>query len=303
MSLQVTTQISRPVKFNPQVTGPGIRQVQRITVKGKRRAAGFAVWVDPAKIRLFYDKEMLSYDFSTQSVVKPPLAGTSFESAKGKLLKDIVGDEIVFACSGQTGNMWSSNSIMVVDGKIIKRNAPGVATEAFIPLDGTYTFFVFDPANPRLGTLSFERGELKGSLNFRNAVSGPVLIEAGKDVSTLIRQAEPNTQSNEVLWDPATFQAAMSAVGCTRNGQIILVSLAGNPDLQNEIRLKDMVAVLKKLKAHNAILLGESGEVQQFVLTDKRQSLWVTARARSDSSMVNMFPDGRPRSSAILVER
>jgi len=284
-----------------------IRGVFDLRVTGQREATGKAVLVDPAesRIRLFHDPGMLSYDFSRYSVVNPPREGTEFEPARGKTLKEIVkeeGNNIVFANNGQTDNMWCTNSVVVADGQVIKRTAPGVLSPHFMPLNGTFPFLVLDAKRFGLTTLPFSQGEPSGAITFKNGIYGPMLIRNGREVTDQIKQAQPNTSPNEILWNPATNQAAMSAAGVTINGTLIFLSLAGNPDKGNECNLSDIVSLLKRFSTTHAILLGISGDVQQYVRLGKNDHSWLIARARAGSSMTRMFPDARPQSNAIIVE-
>ena len=94
----------------------------------------------------------------------------------------------------------------------------------------------------------------------------------------------------------------MSALGHNNKGELIFLSLAGEPNKHPESRLGDVVDVLWKLKASNAILLGASGDVQQFIRLSDQEEAWLIAKSRAGSGMAKMFPEGRPLSNAIIVE-
>lgn len=284
-------------------SSPAIRRVINFELRGQREAKGTAVMVDPQHCRtsLFVDRGMLSYDFSRYMVVDPPKAGYEFKPASGKILKEIVregGDNVVFASNGQTDNLWCTNSLVVADGELIKRSAPGVLSDKFIPINGYFPFLVFDPNRPGITHIPFARGELLSPILFRNGISGPILLYSGRQ-QDFIKLAQPNIGPHEVIWDPIKNQASMSAAGITINGDFIFISLVGDPDKGNEPNLQDM---LRDLSATQAILLGVSGDVQQYVRLGENEESWLIARARAGSTMAKMFPEARPLSNAIIVE-
>jgi hypothetical protein len=115
--------------------------------------------------------------------------------------------------------------------------------------------------------------------------------------------AVPNAGPNQLLWNPEEKSAAMSAVGCRANGKLIFLSVAGNPAQQPECLIEDLVEALWYLGAADAVLLGISGDVQQYICYASSQGELLVAQARRGSSMPrNLFPYGRPLSSAIIVE-
>ncbi|MFC1637761.1 hypothetical protein ACFL1W_01940 [Candidatus Margulisiibacteriota bacterium] len=292
----------------PSRSRPAIRNVASLEIRGQREARGKAVLVDPqrSQVSLFVDKKMLSYDFSKYMVIDPPKPGYEFKPVPGKVLREIVRQgsrNIVFAGTGQTDNMWCTNSVVVADGELIKRTAPGVKAGRFIPLDGRFPFLVFDREHPGLTHIPFSQGEPQSAIKFKNGIFGPVLIENGRSRIDHIKKAQPNVGPNELLWDPKKNKAAMSAAGFTINGDFIFISLAGNPDKRNESNLQDLVGQLRLFHTTHAILLGVSGDVQQYVRQGQNKESWLIARARADSGMPDkMFPDARPLSNAIIVE-
>jgi len=192
--------------------------------------------------------------------------------------------------------------VVVADGKIIKRTAPGVNSAEFAPLNGIFPFFVFDAGKTRIYDLPFIKGELETRLTFQNGIRGFVLIRNGNKQDHLIRQATPNIKPDEATWDPQTKKAAMTAFGRNAKGGIILVSMAGSPENENELIVSDITDVLIKLGAVDAILGGLSGDVQQYIRLSDSKEYWLTAKPGITSSMAKMFPEGRPLSNAIIIE-
>jgi len=306
----------RPLSLKSLIAANAPTGIIRVAVQGKREASGYAVTVDTSRsrIRLYCDERMLSYDFSRFSVNDPSVTGKSLEKGvtftprQGRTLKEILSGtpgRIIFACNGETDNMWAANSIMISEGKLITRTAPGVHTRSRIPLNGSYSFFVFDADKAGIKHLNFANGELNSPLDFRNGIRGPVIISRGRSQVASLKFAgekTPNVKQNDVLWESDTFQAAMTAVGRVANGNIVFISLAGNPSKHNEILVSDLTDALLELGASEAIMLGLSGDVQQYIRMPKGKNHWLIARPRMGSSMEFVFPGGRPLSSAILVE-
>jgi Phosphodiester glycosidase len=281
-------------------------KLSRVTLRGESEAFGRAVTIDPNRCRanLFIDEKMLSYDFSRYTFIEPPPGGKEFRPISGKTLRQIVGEngpKTFFACNGQTDGLWAANSVAVAEGRIVKRTAPGLRADRFLPLNGTYSFLAFDPHTPRLQDIVFSAGEPLSALKFRNGIAGPVLVRDARRVDHLIRQTIPNAGPNQLLWDPGTRRAAMSAVGADERGNLIFVSLAGKPELENECLLGDIANLLWELRAVDAILLGVSGDTQQYVRITEDDP-WLAARSRKGSSMAQMFHGDRPLANAIIFQ-
>lgn len=303
----------RVIRFKMPNSACPFSSIANVSVRGKREASGFAVTIDPSisKIRLYCDERMLSYDFSRFSVIDPSITGkplpdgVAYKPIEGGTLKEILSTapgRVIFACSGETDDMWAENSMMIVNGNLIIRKAPGVNAKQKIPLDGSYAFFSFDADKAGLHYLGFLAGKLISPLDFQNGIRGPVIISMGRSNVNLLKKASPNIGQNDVLWDPLNKQSAMTAVGLVSKGEVVFVTLAGDPSKNNEILLSDMTNALLELGASEAILLGMSGDVQQYIRMPGGKDHWLVAKPRLQSSMAQMFPGGRPLSSAIIVE-
>lgn len=288
-----------------QRENPALRSVIHIQLNGGSAATGQAVIINPYKCRisLFVDRSMLAYDFSRYAVINPPPSNQEFKPAGGKILREIIAknNRIFFACNGQTDNMWATNSVVIAEGELFRREMPGLRSGRFIPLEGDYSFFVFDPQITGIREINFTNSQPLDTINFRNAISGPVLIRNGQRQNQRITLAVPNTKQNEVLWDPENNRAAITAVGANVRGDLIFISLAGNPELSNECLIDDIVNLFLRLNARDALLLGVSADVQQYIqLID--EDLLLAAKPRLCSSMAKQFPNGRPLANAILAE-
>jgi hypothetical protein len=90
---------------------------------------------------------------------------------------------------------------------------------------------------------------------------------------------------------------AFSVLGITRGGEILQVSIAGDPQKLKEATLSDAAQILKSLGAEDAMVLGTSQDVQQYV----RGTHLVEANARTGSDTGEHFKKqaGRPLSTII----
>lgn len=285
----------------------GLLHVLNVKLTGPRQAEGKAVIIDPAKVQLtlYCDESMLDYDFSRFAIVDPPPQQDLIYkpiSSSSKPLRDLIDEKTIFACCGQTDGLWAPNSVVIVGGRVIKRSAPGVNAADFYPLNGSFPFFVFDRGKLGLANIDFRDHEPTTTFDFQNAISGPVLIKNRTRIDGKISFGQPNIQPNQLMWDAVKEQRALAAIGHNERGHLIFVALAGDPEAGTYCKAADVVDVLWRLKVVNAILLGASADVQQFVRLPDGQGALMVAQPRTGSSMAKMFPGGRPLSSAILVK-
>ena len=154
-----------------------ITRVYSISMRGDRVAKGRAVIIDvrKAEVAVAIDPRMLHYDFSHFRFVSslppghPNLATTTYRPIEAKPLRQFVAartGEVLFAANGQTDNLWTSNGVVVVDGKVFKRTAPGIGANEVIPLQGAFPFFVFDADKMGINMVSFKNGETESEITF-----------------------------------------------------------------------------------------------------------------------------------------
>jgi hypothetical protein len=308
-------------KRPPLPSTPGIRYILDVAIDSLRKSdgkaikvAGKAVIIDPFEvdINLHFELAALTYDFN-ESALTRKLAqkmGKIYRPV-GYPLREIVAryPGAIFASDGQTDQLLANNNAMVKDGRLYTRITPGVQAKTLAPLNGRHTFFVFDPGKIGLIDVVFENGQPvnNDTINFRNGFNGPVLIREGKrqdDQLIVAEKDQPNNRPNELLWDHTTRPAAQSAVGIVeQNGRkmLVFVALKGDPKKDNECLVADLVDVLLKLKVSEAMLLGVSGDVQQFVQHPDPKNAWLIARPRPGSSLA--LQGDRPLAIAIVATK
>ncbi|MDD4178456.1 MAG: hypothetical protein PHH14_00180 [Candidatus Margulisbacteria bacterium] len=298
-----------PICKKGRANNSAVKTVINVELKGVRRAQGKAVIVDPerASVTLYHHPEAPYYDFSRFTLVdqnvtgKPPAPGLTYKAPPGKRLVEIVDSEVVFACCGETNGLWAPNSVIVADGEVIKREAPGIHAKEKYPLEGKFPFFVFDEKKRGLNYLLFAAGELKEPLVFSNGIYGPVLIRDCLEVLSPTEEAYPPIKPNQVPWAYPKI-AAIAAVGLDIRGDFIFLAMAGDPKEALECSPKDITDILMQLQTREAILLGLSADVQQYIKYPNGQKSWLVGKPRPGSSMETAFPQGRPISNAILVK-
>jgi len=234
----------KPLRIASSLCDRGLCGLFRVTLKGRSEASGRVVVIDPNKCR-----------------VKLFVEG-------GKTLRRIVAEndrQTFFACNGQTDNLWSTSAVAVAEGLIIKRRAADLPPASWQPLNDCCSFLTFDHRASRLQHIYFSEGKPTTGPTFMNGIAGPLIIHDQERVDHLIKQAGPIVGPGELFWDPRTRRAAMSAAGANTRGDLIFVSLAGDPKLGNECLLDDVANLLWEFQTVNAILLGVGDETQQYV--------------------------------------
>ena len=299
--------VASPFILPQRTNGSQYAGLYRFSITGARRAMGRAVVFDLAKINviLHCDRAVLDYDFSRFSVFDPPREGQTYKPAVGKPLMDIVRDypRAIFACNGETDDMWATCSAMVINGETITRKAPGILCDRFYPAEGSLCFFVLDRDKFGLNYVYFKDGKPKLPVPFRNGIRGFPLIGNKQNVSGMIKEREkdkPNILPHESIWNPNKRESAMSAVAKIDDNKLMFVSFAGDPGQYPEPRLDDLVKVLKQFDVTDALLLGMSGDVQQFVMDDNNPFLIAKPRTGSSKGKMN-WENGRPIQTAIIV--
>ena len=117
------------------------------------------------------------------------------------------------------------------------------------------------------------------------AIGGVPLVARGRDVSGDIKGYASNIgnwrpmQADEVGWDPENTEAAFSALGCTspdaEEQQLIMVAVT------EQVTVKQMAELLLDAGVWDAILLGGSADVQQWVHGEQPELIVGNSRANT----------------------
>jgi len=197
-------------------------------------------------------------------------------------------------------NFVRPNGFIIAEGKVIKKPeyALGLDCTGYRPLNCVHEAFVFGSDHIGIEDFGFCNGELK-SRNGKPieedqapvlAISGPALVRNCNNVSCKVkyrpRKCGP-TKRNEVNYPPSTTMTSFSAIGVSKDGKVILISMfEGLRGMDRGVNLGvtiyDLAGILEKeLDARDAILLGGGADTQQFVRGDFPQHMVAPVRARS----------------------
>ena len=277
--------------------------VEGVTIKDvkfedkNKFSKGRVVYLDPEKfsLEMFVESKAQSYNFIKNGVDQ---GWVNKEKAKGRIdlgfkefpgktvrgFVDYKNDEtIIFAVNGHQGNFYIPNTLLIINGEVISKTAPGVGQDEdknkFEPLSGFYNFFVLDSDKLGIRTIRLENGEpVKGEdiSNINFALTGPILRDSsGNNVSENVKQV-PNgevvLQTNEVTFDPERTPLSISLIGLEQGTrQVVVLTMIGQfeGDKRDEIVMKDINPILDSLKLTDVILLGTSADAQQYVFGEK----------------------------------
>ncbi len=257
-------------------------EVIPVTVRDEgARASGRAVLIDPGRAIL---RQVVNPAVTSDQWPGPAIRDMPKQEQPGLPLDRIIADPTqldpsysapenarpVFASHWLQTNFWEPQGFLIRDGQLVA--IPGVTWSAEPEV------LVLDGGAPGLRHLSLLNG-LPQTEGVGNAVVGPVLVRDGQDLSGEIQQYPPDHPNpNQVRWDPATTRAAFSAVGWIpprapgESGRLVFLSLAGSvEDLGqgiHQVSVGNMARAMMALGATQAILLGGSMDVQQWVAGD-----------------------------------
>ncbi|MFA5088109.1 MAG: glycogen/starch synthase, partial [Candidatus Omnitrophota bacterium] len=204
----------------------------------------------------------------------------------------------LFAINGHQGNFWEAHTMVIRDGKLITKTAPGIRQKTVRQINDTYSFFVID--GPMVGIREFciENSSAKEEdiCEIRVAVAGVVLVRDGKDMSDGIAGKVPAFAPNEVSWDPAVTTAAFSMVGKDHSGRVSFITVKGDGRTK-EAMVKDMAWIAIRRGWIEAVLLGGSADAQQHVegMED------IIGGLRVGTGAADTTPDGRRLATIIYV--
>jgi hypothetical protein len=238
------------------------------------------------------------------------------ESARNRFYESDI-KRCIYASNSLQTNFVLSHGFIIHDHKLIckpeRYDAMGLDCDRFTPLNGLYTALVLDAQNPRIAEIRFENGRASQMSDLpRLAVSGPVLVKNGENVSgkipyrpmptsrepfgldlknpkhlRILRRPPGPTERGEVNYPPPTTMTSFTAFGVREDRRIILVSMF--EELRGKgigtnlgITICEMAELLvNNLEAKQAILGGGGADTQQFLKGDQLQYMIAPVRTRS----------------------
>jgi hypothetical protein len=251
-------------------------------------------------VSTFISDEGRAYDFNAYAVSEDQAArnNKAYKPFPGIPLKTFVNNQpVLFAVNGHQGNYWLDNTLVIRDGKLVVKTAPGIAEGSVPALEGPYAFFVAN--GPKTGIVDVRLADsrpLEDIAAIRVALTGPVLLRDGIDVSAAIGKRMPPLKHNDVTWDPSDRKMAFSFVGNNKKGHLVFVSMLGNPD-RGEAALKEIVEIAQYLHLRDAILLGTSADVQQYVAGHSM----IMSQPSQGGDTKSVSNEGRPLANILYV--
>jgi hypothetical protein len=272
----------------------GVR-VQRVVFdKDGHYAEGIVVVLDPRSVNAAL---AVRADIATAS---SPVTFHTAKSLRDFLQNDLppaAREQLVLATAAPHLQFYFPNTAVIENGVVVT-----MATEEGIVLNGRYYFLVVHGSQPGMQAIDFTDGACNTDLSsIELAISGPVLVEDGDNVTSRIREFTGDDirtiRPDEVMWNPKTRDAAFSGLGYDTEGNIVFATLAGDPVKRPEMLIGEFAEVMRAAGAWNAISINGSGDAQVYcegALTEAKSGATTKRGA---------FQQGRSLSSIIYFTR
>ncbi len=302
-------------KIGPRVAvGDGIGKVEMEFDSGDRAAKGRAVILDPDKVEIRQEvvPEAVEYDFGRYRVAskdKQVLEGKKeFKKFPGRTLERFVqgldpGDNVLAVSNSLHTNFWARNAFLIIDGVVIRKpdNVVSLFEEHPTALNGKFWIFGLDKGNVGVKEVNIADGNLGPAVHaVRNGIAGLPLVMKGANISDCIEKGRPPVSGNQQSFDdPKKEAAAMSAIGKDRDGNIIILNMAGDPNVKKEMTFHELAQAMINLSAVEAVGLGVSADVNQYLRGEKNPFLSAKPRIGSLTSLD--YPEGRPLGAFVMV--
>lgn len=255
----------------------------------------------------------------------PHLRNTKYKAPFGSTVRELFDEikgnaHVNLMINGHMGNGDELNSLVVHNRLLISRTAPSVRCMEMQSVTGKFPFFVLDNGSGGLKYLDVVDGRAKNVTDFYDGMYTPQLFQDGEDISLATTFAVPNSQPNQLIFDPFTFNAAMSVGGIDNDGNYFFGSFNGLPG--QEVTLLEMSKILKRcLSVRHAFLLGCSGDAQMVFRVpdefkkefDSAEFKWMAAMPKKGSVSEKMTPvswdengmpiGGRKLSNIIIISQ
>ena len=291
--------------------GYGIQKTELRLAGEDVSVKGEAFIMDPEKIEI---EQLFDEDVRRRDAITAPMISNS-HPVVGKLIEKYVEEaddskKIVLAFNGSQGHFWDPNSLLIIDGQLVAKQggARGFWQQEYTPLNGKFWVLSFDRGKNKKKVFEIElkNGEVAGGLPVKDGIAGQPLLINGKSMIPKLRfNVKPSLEGNELNWSCVDQRMAMSAIGYNKFGKLIRLTLVGDSDnkTKKEASILHLVYALKNLDVVDAVLLGTSGDVQEFYRTGPGGETEVVARAsaRKESIVQKRFPEGRPLGCCITI--
>lgn len=286
----------------------GVRAIDVTFRRQGRFARGFAVIMDPKALDfdVWISEGVRGYDFFQFAIVeelaaklkktpkpfgeldKPPKTIAQFRQT---VLSGEERERAILIGPATFGGFWTANTLVIKNGELIKKNVPGIYQETTAPLNGTYYFFILDVGKTGIRIIHLKDGNAAEDISdIKLAIAGPPLRQDNQDISNRLKLARPQLDGVDLTYPPDELTTSFTALGCDNEGNLIYLALAGEPNKQPEIRIREVAEVAAFLGVKDAIQLGGGVDVQ----VDLKGREILIAKPDSHSDTARWFPDGRP---------
>jgi len=206
---------------------------------------------------------------------------------------------------------WFRSDFLIVDGKFIAKpeGAGGLFEEVYKPITAPFWVMCFDEGNIGIKQIDLIDGKLDSrGKTIKNGIAGlPLVLNVdgeAKDVSGMIvgKDREPALRGGETIWkDPKNQKAAMSAVGKDKDGNIVFIHMAGDPNEHEELTFSELAGAMIELGVVEAVALGTSADVFQYLRGDGEEP-GVKGKPRKDSMSGSDYGKNRPLAACIVAK-
>jgi len=309
---------------------PGVSMIPVTFQREERGVQGYAVILDlkGLDVDIWISEAMRRYNFATQALTEAHAAkqseergfkvshvenpGLTVNEFKNNRLTPEGRKRAVVITPATNLGFWTTNTLAIKNGKLVKRLAPGVnQKDAEKPEEpsGTFYFMVLDGGKVSASIVNLKDGEpatdedRKTIESIGLAVANPPLIQDGKNVSGNIKFTgeKPAIDGHEVCWNVDNVRASFIAFGCNEEGNLVCLPLTGEPG--KEISAREMAESMLQLGRQSGIKirhawLGPGSADVNFDLTG-RESL--IAEAHPDSATGGIKGEGRRVGAMLCV--
>jgi hypothetical protein len=216
---------------------PGVDKSDVTFRREDRFAKGWIVEIQLA-LELEVDPAMADYNFHTSASTKElaekfgrahiPLPGKTIPGARDSLSQEDKNRVVLIGPATQ-GGFWGANTVVIKDGRLIKKTAPGLYQTEVMEPDSDFYFLILDPGKTEIRKITLINGVPQEDISdIKLAFVGPPLFYHGEDLSGQIRfpktpdgKPAPLISGYDVNWDPQKTITSFILWGCNRKTGVI----------------------------------------------------------------------------------
>ncbi|PIU41031.1 MAG: hypothetical protein COS99_07665 [Candidatus Omnitrophica bacterium CG07_land_8_20_14_0_80_42_15] len=279
----------------PVEIAAGVREAPIRFSREGRFAKGFVVLINPeyVDIDVAVCEGVREYDANADDQAWP---GKRIDEVEGSLTDD-QREKLVLLGPANLGDFIKGNTAIIQESVLITKTGPGSYQDSAVPLDGDFYFMVLDAGETGLRVVNIKDGIPTTDINhIKLAISGPPLVQDGKDISDLLHfsgENQPVLRPCDVSWDPGTTTAAFAAIGRAEDGRLLYLAIAGDPRAQPELYAREVASAMVRLGAKDALMIAGSAQVVAKAMAHGELVESVAALAHPGSQRAETEPGSR----------